>query len=203
MSFIFSEDAALKALLQGITVSDDKASNRPVVVYFANPDIEERLQTYPYITIELINNVWASDRQTSGVIIDNDAQGTIAPQDNVLYGYEIPVAWDLIYQVTAYSRHPRHDRTIMTYLLDRVFQNNRGFLPVKNDLGTETGYRHMFLREFAKRDVVEEGRRLYRTVFTVSVASEGTAILSDAIAAVQSVEINTTTADIPPGLQIP
>lgn len=203
MSFLFSEDEALKALLQGITVSDEKNPNRPVKVYYANPDIEDRDQSYPYMTIELVDTSWANYRQTSGIIIDPDAQGTVTPVNGVYYTYEIPVAWDLTYQVTTYARHPRQDRTIIAYLLNKVFPSKRGYLPIVNDLGTETAYRRLFLEEYVKRDTIEDGRRLYRNVFTLTVTSEGAAYLPTTAPEVTDVLINTTTQDIPPGLQAP
>jgi hypothetical protein len=203
MSFILSEDLALKTLLTGITVVDEKNASRPVGVWFANPDVESRAQSYPYITIELLDFDPATYRQHSGLFQDNDLQGTIAPSGNISYNYEIPVAWDLIYQITSYSRHPRHDRAIIAYLLNKVFASKRGYLAVPNDLGTETAYRHLILEEFVKRDTIEDNRRLYRNVFTVTVSSEGTvASYVTSTNTVSTVNINkATTADIPPGQQ--
>jgi len=203
MSFILSEDLALKNLLAGITVSDEKNNSRLVGVWFAYPDVESRNQSFPFITIELLDFDPASYRQHSGVFQDNDLQGTIAPTASSTYTYEIPIAWDLVYQITTYARHPRHDRSIISYLLNKVFPSKRGYLDVPNDLGTETSYRHLMLEEFVKRDTIEDNRRLYRNVFTITVSSEGTAATySSATTAVSSVKINKqTTADIPPGQQ--
>lgn len=203
MSFILSEDLALKTLLTGITVTDEKNANRAVGVWFSNPDVESRTQSYPYITIELIDFNWASYRQQSGMFSDNDLQGTIAPDGVKEYVYEIPTTWDLTYQITTYARHPRHDRAILAHLLNKVFIAKRGYLPVPNDLGTETSYRHLVLEEFIKRDTIEDNRRLYRSVFTITVTSEGTVATALETRAVSSVKINKyTTADIPPG-QLP
>lgn len=203
MSFILSEDLALKTLLTGIVVTDDKNATRSVGVWFANPDLESRAQSYPYITIELLDFDPATYRQHSGVFQDNDLQGTIAPSGNIVYSYEIPVAWDLMYQITTYSRHPRHDRAIIAYLLNKVFISKRGYLAVPNDLATETSYRHLILEEFTKRDTIEDNRRLYRNVFTVTVSSEGTAATYTTVTnTVSTVNINkSTTADIPSGQQ--
>lgn len=203
MSFILSEDLALKTLLTGITVADEKNSARSVGVWFANPDVESRSQSYPYITIELLDFDPATYRQHSGLFQDNDAQGTIAPSGTTTYTYEIPIAWDLVYQITTYSRHPRHDRAIISHLLNKVFVSKRGYLAVPNDLGTETSYRHLMLEEFVKRDTIEDNRRLYRNVFTVTVTSEGTvANYATSTIAVSTVNINKkTTADIPSGQQ--
>ena len=209
MSFILSEDGALKTLLTGIVVSDEKNATRSVGVWYANPDVESRAQSYPYITIELLDFDPATYRQHSGLFQDNDLQGTIAPSGNLAYTYEIPIAWDLMYQITTYSRHPRHDRAIISHLLNRVFISKRGYLAVPNDLGTETSYRHLILEEFTKRDTIEDNRRLYRNVFTVTVSSEGTAATYVTAAnTVSTVKINKTaitnlpsSPSIPPGQQ--
>ena len=53
--FIIAEDLALKTLLSGITVSDDSNASRPVKAWFGYPDVEVRDQTFPFITIDLID----------------------------------------------------------------------------------------------------------------------------------------------------
>jgi len=201
MSLGVSEDDALKQRLRGIYVVDEKNSNREVGVWFANPDVETRSQSYPYMTVELIDYTRASYRQQSGIIVDNDTQGTVAPVNGKAYTYEVPIPWDLTYQITAYSRHPRHDRTITAYILNNVFIGQHGYLAVTNDLGTETGYRHMILQEFTKRDFIENGRRLFRTIFTVTVSSEGTAYSPSSTTEVATVLINSSTTSIPTGKQ--
>jgi hypothetical protein len=116
----------------------------------------------------------ANDRQTSGFTYDSDYNGTVAVNSDGAYGYEIPIAYDLIYQITSYARHPRHDRAIMFQLLNK-FPSKFGKLPVPNQLGTEIGYRSMFLDGFVKRDAVEGetgNRRLLRNVLSVRVISE-------------------------------
>jgi hypothetical protein len=200
MSFIIAEDQALKTLMQGITVSDEKNNTRSVQAWFSNPDPELRNQSYPYVTIELIGVEWANYRQASGFFIDNDRQGTVSPSSGEVFEYEVPAAWDLMYQITSYSRHPRHDRAIIAHLLNNDFVANRGFLPVPNELGTQTSYRHIILQDFAKRDTVEDGRRLFRNVFTVLVTSESTPDSGDSVAWVEEVLINENPTNIPSGL---
>ncbi len=200
MTFIISEDEALKTLMQGIVVSDEKNNTRSVQAWFSNPDPELRNQSYPYVTIELIGVEWARYRQASGYMIDNDRQGTVSPSSGEVFEYEMPAAWDLMYQITSYARHPRHDRAIISHLLNNDFVANRGFLPVQNDLGTQTSYRHIILQDFAKRDTVEDGRRLFRNVFTVLVTSESTPTGGDSVAWVEEVLINENPTNIPSGL---
>ena len=63
MTFLISEDEALRNLLLNMTVTDQKSNatgspQRSVKVYFGQPDQELRDQTYPYITaaIRRFNN---------------------------------------------------------------------------------------------------------------------------------------------------
>jgi hypothetical protein len=203
MSFLLAEDEALKDLIRGIKVSDEKNQDREVGVWFANPDVENRLQAYPYVTIELIDVSWANYRQHSGVWIDNDNQGTIEPEPGISYAYEMPVPWDLTYQMTSYARHPRHDRAIISHLLTNDFNANRSFLPVRNDIDTETGWRHITLQDFAKRDTVEDGRRLFRNVFTINVTSESQSGSGNALPEALAVRLNQDPTYIPPELQLP
>lgn len=201
--FIVAEDLALKTRLQGIIVKDDKNQNRQVKVWYGYPDVEIREQVFPYITIDLIDIIPANERQTYGYLIDDDYQGTIAPQAGRTYQYNIPVAYDLVYQVTSWARHPRHDRAIMHSLFTKL-PSKYGYLIVPNELGTENSSRSMFLDGFVKRDTVESetgNRRLLRNVFSLRVVSQMTPLqAATAAKQVTEVRINNTTQYIPSGL---
>ncbi|NDE91557.1 MAG: hypothetical protein EB059_10575 [Alphaproteobacteria bacterium] len=174
MTIILAEDKALKSYLQGMKVQDEKVADRAVKVWYGYPDVEIRSQEFPFVVIDLIGIRPANDRQHSGLIVDSDLQGTISPTPGVSYTYEMPVAYDLDYQVSAYSRHPLHDRAIAFQLMQK-FPSKYGFLPVPNDLGTETAYRHMFVLSITKRDTADNvtgARRLLNTVYTIRVLSE-------------------------------
>jgi len=150
----------------------------------------------------------ANDRQTSGQLVDNDYRGTVAPIAGKTYRYEVPVAFDLIYQITTYARHPRHDRAMMLQLTHK-FPSKYGGLLVPNELGTETSRRHMFLDGFAKRDAVDGetgNRRLLRNIYTVRVISELTPLDAGRRASrveevlVNLPELTDQTSNIPTGL---
>jgi hypothetical protein len=191
--FIVAEDLALKSFLQGMTVGDEKVASRPVKVWFGYPDVEIRAQEFPFATIDLIDIIPANDRQNSGYWSDGDYQGTIAPVNNVSYRYEMPIAYDLVYQVATYARNPRHDRALL-YQMANKFPSKYGKLDVPNELGTEIGYRSMFLDGFVKRDAVDGetgNRRTLRNVYTIRVVSEmSPATAAKALTAVTSVTIN-------------
>lgn len=192
--FIIAEDQALKSLCQGMVVSDDKNPNRTVKVWFGYPDVEVRDQSFPYVTIDLIDIIPANNRQSSGRQYDSDFQGTIAPSGDSYYEYDIPIAYDLVYQISSFSRHPRHDRALMYQLLNK-FPSKYGKLAVPNQLGTETAYRSMFLDGFVKRDAVESetgNRRILRNVLSVRVVSEmSPAVAAEIIPSVQTVSLDT------------
>lgn len=202
--FIIAEDLALKTHITGLTVSDEKSASRTVKVWFGYPDVEVRSQDFPFITIDLVDVVPANDRQHQGRITDTDYRGTIAPVNKKTFTYEVPVAYDLIYQVTTYARHPRHDRAIM-FQLSSKFPSKYGKLAVPNFLGTETGYRSMFLDGFVKRDAVDGetgNRRTLRNVYMVRVISEMTPTqAASAVWQVDTVLLNTTTTNIPSGYE--
>jgi hypothetical protein len=189
--FIIAEDLALKNLLSGITVSDDINASRPVKAWFGYPDVEVRDQTFPFITIDLIDIMPGNERQTYGYMVDNDNRGTQTPVSGYSYTYITPVAYDLVYQVTSYSRHPRHDRALMYQLLNK-FPSKYGKLAVPNQLGTETAYRSMFLDGFVKRDTADSetgNRRLLRNALTVRIVSEmSPSVALQAIPSVQTVK---------------
>ena len=136
------------------------------------------------VTIDLIDIVPGNDRQTYGYMRDTDYRGTIAPVAGYEYTYLTPVAYDLVYQVTSYSRHPRHDRALIFQLMNK-FPSKYGHLIVPNQLGTEDSSRSMFLDGFVKRDAVDSetgNRRLLRNILSLRVISEMTPEQASAVA---------------------
>jgi hypothetical protein len=201
-AFLFAEDKALKEHLQGITVSDLKQSTRQVKVWFGYPDVELRAQEYPYLVIDLYDIQPASDRQSSGIWMDNTNRGTQPVAAESTYSYYAPVVYDLYYQVSSYSRHPRHDRGITLSMLNSKIPGKYGHLMVPQENGVGTVARHMFLEGFVKRDSIEDGRRLFRNVFSIRVVSEMTPLVPDvANPQVETVNLETEPTNIPSGLR--
>jgi hypothetical protein len=201
-SFIFREDEALKNHLQGMTVADLKASTRPVKVWYGYPDVEVKQQEYPYVVIELYDIQPSSERQSSGFWIDDTYRGTVAAVEGETYSYYAPVTYDLFYQVSTYARNPRHDRALMFKVLNEKVPGKYGHLivPSANGDGTVVA-RHMFLEGFTKQDTVEDGRRLFRNVFSIRVVSEMTfAEAAQATPQVEQINIQTL-GNIPTGYE--
>jgi hypothetical protein len=179
MTFLLSEDAALRNLLLGMTVIDQKANNdltsRSVKVYFGQPDQEIRDQSYPYITIDMIDVAEDFSRAHRGLVKPGYLEDpTTSPSGSGVYDettqdwyihWPIPVNID--YQVTTYARQPRHDRQILAQMLTAKIPMR--FATLETDDNT---VRRLDLLDVSKRDVTEAGKRLFVNAFTVRVSSE-------------------------------
>lgn len=167
-NFILNEDKALKRLLMGMTVSDAKEAARPVKVYFGQPDVEITDQTYPYVTIDLIDADEATERAMRGIVeLAYQPEGAPTRDDGHGFLTHFPIPYDLVYQVTTYSRDPRHDRKIMGQIARRMGGRWHSLYVPEDD--TE---RSMFLTNTQKRDRAEANRRLFSNAYTLVVFSE-------------------------------
>lgn len=184
MSFLLAEDEALRNLLIGITVTDQKAKSteettRKVGVWFGQPDQEIRAQSYPYMTIDMIDISEDFTRAHRGLVkppyLENPSTG---PDDETVYDpdteswyihYPIPVNID--YQITTYARQPRHDRQILAQLLYTRIPLR--FATLNTGPNTVFGTtRRLDVLDISKRDVTESGKRLFVNAITVRVSSE-------------------------------
>lgn len=191
MTFLISEDEALRNLLLGMTVTDQKAdseggSTRSVKVYFGQPDQEIRSQSYPYIVIDMIDIAEDIQRAMRGMVkpvyMDDPevmpaVQGVNpeTPYDSETNDWQIhwPIPVNIDYQVTTYSRQPRHDRQILSQILYTRIPMR--FAILEPDDGNSAGIgtvRRLDLLDISKRDVTEQGKRLFVNAFTVRVSSE-------------------------------
>ena len=195
MTFLLDEDEALKALLKGMTVTDQKArstqlTTRKVGVWFGQPDQEVEDQAYPYITIDMIDiaeDVARAMRgRTKPVYVEDptlmvqgvqQAQGVQGVQqvtyDSDLHNWDIdwPVPVQIDYQITTYARQPRHDRELLSQLLYTRLPFRFGTLNTGPNTVNGT-VRRLDVLDVSKRDVTEQGKRLFVNAITVRVSSE-------------------------------
>ena len=188
MPFIINEDAALKALLTGITVSDSGNSTRPVGVYYGQPDKDIRTQSYPYITLDLVGVREDTERAHRGSVdLTYTPEGTTPNYTAESQPVNFPIPVDLIYQVSTWARQPRHDRQIMASLfLPGRLPLRFGQLTIPED----STMRRLDMLGFSKRDTTEGGKRLFSNVYNIRISAE---LFPDQLSAVYTVtDVNTT-----------
>jgi hypothetical protein len=182
MTFLLSEDKALRDLLKGMTVTDQKDPNatRTVNVWFGQPDQEIAAQTYPYITIDMIDIAEATERSMRGLVkpiywADPDEIGDSVPFDPLIHDWSthMPIPINIDYQITVYSRQPRHDRELLSQIMYTRLPLRFGTLSVDENNSSGT-VRRLDILDVSKRDVTEQGKRLFVNAFTVRVSSEMT-----------------------------
>jgi hypothetical protein len=168
--FILGEDNALRNLLLGMTVADQRSTNegnaRPVGVWFGQPDQEIRDQSYPYITIDLIDIAEDRARAHRGHVNPSYYIPSDIGNQGGYIDYPVPINLD--YQITTYARQPRHDREILQQLLFTKVPFRFGTLSPLND----STIRRLDVLDVSKRDMVEQGKRLFMNFITVRVSSE-------------------------------
>jgi hypothetical protein len=178
MTFMLAEDKALRELMQGLTVSDQKSENseipRSVGVWFGQPDQELRNQNYPYITIDMIDVQRDTIREMRGKVsnpyLEDEARLRAGIPTNVeidAWEMNTPIPVNIDYQVTTYSRHPRHDRELLAKVLYDKLPFRFGTLNCDDNT-----VRRLDVLDVAKRDVTEQAKRLFVNAITVRVSSE-------------------------------
>lgn len=190
MTFLLAEDEALRKKLQGITVYDQKSDSsetiaRTVGVWFGQPDQELRNQSFPYITIDMVDIQRDFQREMRALskpqYLEDPTEIDGETYDPELHSWEIelPIPVMLSYQITVYSRHPRHDREILAQLLTRKFPLRFGQLDILEhsktvgDTTTNTWtLRRVEVTNVVKRDVTEQAKRLFINAISVRVSSE-------------------------------
>jgi hypothetical protein len=183
MTFLLSEDEALRNLLKDMVVTDQKAAStmettRKVGVWFGQPDQEIRAQSYPYITIDMVDISEDFSRAMRGkvkpaYITNPTVIGESTAWDTDEHNWEInyPIPVNIDYQITSYSRQPRHDRQILSQLLFTKVPLRFAVL----NTGPNTVFgttRRLDVLDISKRDITEQGKRLFVNAMTVRVSSE-------------------------------
>lgn len=187
MTFLISEDEALRNLLKGLKVTDQNSPNgRNVGVWFGQPDQEIEEQKYPYIIIDMIDISEDTTRAMRGMVkpvyMDDPTNMVNATNTDPAIPYNPdtnnwqihwPIPVNIDYQITTYSRQPRHDREILAQILYTKIPMRFAVLEPAdgNSAGLGT-VRRLDLLDISKRDVTEQGKRLFVNAFTVRVSSE-------------------------------
>jgi hypothetical protein len=201
MPWLINEDRAVKAKLQGLTVTDANApaEGRPVPVRYRVPESELATQTFPLIVIEHAGVEKADDREHRGNIpLPYAPEGSATwwqPTDTGWdvtqspYLVDFPIPYELRYRVLVFTRESWHDVTLAASLaqFDRI-PARFGFLTIPED-GT---VRRLDL--LGGPEVVDtrdsDGKRIFRREYLISVSSEMTQAAVTTYAKAQTVALD-------------
>lgn len=196
--FLTAEDAALKRLLSGMTVSDRANSTRNVNVHFRWPDEKQTIE-YPMLTIDMLDITMATERVESFDYINPPYIPSTAPdaaaahEPPVSPGQElrsvryIPV--DIFYQVTTHCYSFGHDRQILAQMwsMDRL-PPRYGYLDIPEDNTT----RRLDVLEYRPANVLDprnRGKRMFRQYYTVRINGELSVATLQTVSLVQTVNL--------------
>lgn len=210
--FLLAEDEALRDLLLGMTVSDSKATSRPVGVWFGQPDPEIRAQSFPFVTIDLVDIAEASERVMNARV---DPWYAYTSEDAETMGWDIwyPTPLNLDYQISVFSRQPRHDRQIMQQLMttrlplrfgsiDVVHRHDEEEIDGETELVAQATARRLDVLDIVKRDITEAGKRMFMNAISVRISSEVVTMRSLATY-YKVLEIRLNTSNYHPSLGLP
>lgn len=208
MPWLFNEDAAMKARLQGLLVQDATApaGGREVKVRFRLPDDELANLSYPVVVIEHAGLYPAQERMHSGyTTLPYAPEGSIPwwtpgqpiyPEDSPYYA-PIPTPYNFDYQVTVYARFwSAHAAPLIGQLaLWNRLPAKLGKLWVPQDNTARTMRLLGGPEEGYGQD--EDGKKIFKVVYLVRVFSE----LVEAVASSVSfggtlVPVNTVDIDL-------
>jgi len=186
VGFLLAEDEALKAKLSSLTVPDPshEGGDRRVQVWYGMPSTE-REAIFPFITIDLIDVVFAAERAHSLETVAVDWWPSTAPTF-AEYAEMIGISgldpaapyastilfqpYDLYYQVSTHCRYARQDRRLTAQLISYQYLplNNLGTLHVPAD-DTQRWLDNMGQ---TRADYLDpEGKPVWRKVYTLKVSA--------------------------------
>jgi hypothetical protein len=118
---------------------------------------------------------------------------------------DLPVPVNIDYQITTYSRHPRHDREILAQLMTTKLPRFGTLEVVEKDVTVDdvrtitSTMRRLDVINVAKRDATEQAKRLFVNAITVRVSSEMVQGVFRTLYKVLEVHVDTPTA-LPAGM---
>lgn len=178
--FLLAEDEALKAKLSGLSVAE-KNGRKNVKLWFRQPSAEREL-SWPFITIDLIDVVFAAERAHSAQYFHTDgwpseyptmAEWAAANDVDLTNAVSVEsMSWlpyDLYYQVATYTRFAQHDRELTARLLSTNYLPYRfGYL----DVPADESCRWLDLEGYTSADYIDpQGKAVFRKVYNIRVSA--------------------------------
>lgn len=176
--FFSSVEPALKELFTGIVVSDVKGGNtRPVKVIWHQPMRAAEDQEYPFLILSgpLAVEV-AHEREQRGRTpqLAYVPSGYEAWTDDPtqLVGDEMPLPYDITYQLTSHAREYQHDRQIILRMMqDDMMPARFGMLATGSGVNQNRRYLDLVSGPVTG-DTVIQGKRLFRKIWALRISAE-------------------------------
>lgn len=173
MSFILAEEKALRAKLQGLTVEDRSQAERPVTVWYANPDETVVNRDFPYIEIRLVDVRRSAEREHRGrgdmPYIPDVPNWEPTPDDHVTVA-DFAVPYDLYFEVVSNARNNRESRVIQAQLMTGPLRDRYGYLHIPEDSTIRRLDIMQPWQSLGNRD--EHGKRIFTGSSLIRVSSE-------------------------------
>lgn len=182
--FRLEEEAALKELMEGLSVTDASSRRVPVEVWWDLPQREQRKVTYPGIVLAYIGIQPRRDEEHRGYLIPSGVEADTGNLiDGVLEQFPIPVY--LRYQISVLSRSNMQD-VLLLQQMQRVLPWRFGQLTTAS--GTVRRLDVLDMARPADR-LTGDGQREFRKVWTIQISSE---VATDTFAAIRARTVNVT-----------
>lgn len=177
MPLYLNEDTAVKAKLQGLTVTDANSAARPVLVRYRGPENELADQTFPLLVIDRVDAQFDPSRAHAGYIPLPYAPEGYRPftgqpdSRRSPYWTEYPIPYNVDYVVTLYCRRANHQTPLLATLatFDRL-PPRYGYLVVPQDQTV----RRLDVLGGPETDTVRDelGKRLLRALWRIRTTAE-------------------------------
>jgi len=178
--WILNEDAAIKAKVSGLRVSDTNAgaSSRTVAVRYRMPETEFANVTFPMIIIDRQSILKDDEREHRGMVRLTYTPESVGAWNPLVvspstspYNVDFPIPFNINYAITVYSRKEQHNIELVGILARQEYLPARfGYLEIPQD-GT---VRSLFLEGGPEFEAAKDSddKRIYRTHYIVRVATE-------------------------------
>jgi hypothetical protein len=193
MPLLYNEDAALKAKLSGLLVTDvNDPGGRPVPVRYRSPENEMADVVYPILILDEADWSEAPERAHSGYSqLAYVPEGYAAPDPGVTLMTEMPRPINIDWTLTLYCRKALHRASIIAQLAQFAYLPARlGFLQVPQDQSLR---RLEVIGGPATSSVLDaQGKRLLTAVWKLRTTGELIWAPVDSIPEATSVDLTVT-----------
>ena len=157
-------DTAIYNRLQGITLLDEDDVAQTVPIIIKAPETEFKDVELPAVSVALIDIRYAPERQ------DWIHQEEIDIVGGVAYKKDMPIPYDILFQISTYTEYLEDDRSIQAQLLKKLPPRTYLEVDVLGATPLSQSY-YMFLQGYGEGDIIGD-KRIYRKIFTYLVPVE-------------------------------